>query len=103
MTNKLYYGDNLSILRNQSYFPNECIDLIYLDPPFNSNRNYSVPSSKAQIRAFTDTWKWDNTARRQFDEVIEQGGNLAKAMLSFPCFKTDTKANLGISISLRKR
>ena len=91
MTNKLYYGDNLSILRNQSDFPNECIDLIYLDPPFNSNRNYSVPSSKAQIRAFTDTWKWDNTASRQFDEVIEQGGNIAKAMLSFRALLGETK------------
>ena len=37
MKNRLYYGDNLEILRNREYFPDECVDLIYLDPPFNSN------------------------------------------------------------------
>ncbi len=42
MKNRLYYGDNLEILRNREYFPDECVDLIYLDPPFNSNRNYNV-------------------------------------------------------------
>ena len=42
MNNRLYYGDNLEILRNREYFPDECVDLIYLDPPFNSNRNYNV-------------------------------------------------------------
>ena len=43
MKNRLYYGDNLEILRNREYFPDECVDLIYLDPPFNSNRNWSDP------------------------------------------------------------
>ena len=42
MKNRLYYGDNLEILRNREYFPDECVDLIYLDPPFNSKRNYNV-------------------------------------------------------------
>jgi len=40
--NTLYYGDNLDILRSRDYFPNECVDLIYLDPPFNSSRSYNV-------------------------------------------------------------
>jgi 16S rRNA G966 N2-methylase RsmD len=40
--NKLYYGDNLDILRNHHYFPDGCVDLIYLDPPFNSSRSYNV-------------------------------------------------------------
>lgn len=40
MENTLFYGDNLSILRE--YVPDESIDLIYLDPPFNSNRSYNV-------------------------------------------------------------
>ena len=42
MNNRLYYGDNLDILRNREYFPDACVDRIYLDPPFNSNRNYNV-------------------------------------------------------------
>lgn len=70
--NKLYYGDNLVWLRNHDHFPNESVDLIYLDPPFNSNADYNVifnePSgeeSPAQLRAFDDTWKWDNEASAQ--------------------------------------
>jgi site-specific DNA-methyltransferase (adenine-specific) len=70
MNNKLFYGDNLDILRNRDYFPNECVDLIYLDPPFNSNRNYNVlfrsesgNESEAQITAFEDTWHWGPTSR----------------------------------------
>ena len=69
MNNRLYYGDNLEILRNREYFPDECVDLIYLDPPFNSNRNYNVlfksesgADSEAQITAFEDTWHWGETA-----------------------------------------
>ena len=41
-TNVLYWGDNLPILRNRDYFPDESVDLVYLDPPFNSNANYNV-------------------------------------------------------------
>ncbi len=61
--NTLFYGDNLPILRE--YIPDESIDLIYLDPPFNSNRTYNVlfkqesgAESEAQIAAFEDTWHW---------------------------------------------
>jgi len=67
--NILYYGDNLVWLRNQKYFPDGLVDLIYLDPPFNSNADYNVifnePSgieSQAQLRAFDDTWRWDSNA-----------------------------------------
>ncbi len=62
-TDVLYYGDNLDILRH--HIPDESIDLIYLDPPFNSNRSYNVlfreesgAVSHAQIEAFEDTWHW---------------------------------------------
>ena len=62
-TNVLYYGDNLEILRK--YIPDGSVDLIYLDPPFNSNATYNVlfkepggRSSEAQISAFEDTWQW---------------------------------------------
>jgi len=64
--NALYYGDNLNWLRNHDIFPNNSVDLIYLDPPFNSDADYNVifnePSgeqSQAQIQAFDDTWGWD--------------------------------------------
>ncbi|MYE26710.1 MAG: site-specific DNA-methyltransferase, partial [Chloroflexi bacterium] len=77
MKNRLYYGDNLEILRNREYFPDECVDLIYLDPPFNSNRNYNVlfksesgADSEAQITAFEDTWHWGETAEATYDDII---------------------------------
>jgi adenine specific DNA methylase Mod len=63
----LYWGDNLDILR--SYIRDQSVDLVYLDPPFNSNRNYNVlfreqgkAESEAQIEAFTDTWHWSESA-----------------------------------------
>lgn len=62
--NTLFSGDNLFIL--QEHIPNGSVDLIYLDPPFNSNRNYNVlfkdesgTESEAQITAFEDTWHWN--------------------------------------------
>ena len=77
MKNRLYYGDNLEILRNREYFPDECVDLIYLDPPFNSNRNYNVlfksesgADSEAQITAFEDTWHWGENAEATYDDLI---------------------------------
>ncbi len=77
MNNRLYYGDNLEILRNRENFPDECVDLIYLDPPFNSNRNYNVlfksqsgADSEAQITAFEDTWHWGETAEATYDDLI---------------------------------
>jgi site-specific DNA-methyltransferase (adenine-specific) len=86
----LYYGDNLPILRNRDYFPSESIDLVYLDPPFNSNQDYNVlfaeqdgSRSAAQIQAFTDTWRWDAAARRTFDEILEAGGKAAEALAAF--------------------
>jgi adenine specific DNA methylase Mod len=96
MSNALYYGDNLAVLRNKTTFPDESIDLIYLDPPFNSNASYNVlfkaPSGKqsqAQIEAFEDTWHWtaDNGAELAFDEVMHSGNaeaaNMLKAIRSF--------------------
>ena len=65
--NHLYYGDNLDWLRNRDHFPDACVDLIYLDPPFNSNASYNVlfkgpkgGESPAQIEAFDDTWVWSD-------------------------------------------
>jgi len=94
MTNKLYYGDNLPVLRES--IASESVDLIYLDPPFNSNASYNVlfkaPSgeqSQAQIEAFEDTWHWtaDNGAELAFDEVMcsdnSEAANMLRAIRSF--------------------
>ena len=63
--NRLYFGDNLEWLRNTKEFPAASVDLVYLDPPFNSNADYNVlfretsgAVSQAQFHAFTDTWSW---------------------------------------------
>ncbi len=71
----LYYGDNLAVLRNE--IDRESVDLIYLDPPFNSQATYNVlfrstagEKSQAQIEAFEDTWHWGDEAERAFDDVI---------------------------------
>jgi Adenine specific DNA methylase Mod len=71
-TNALYYGDNLGILRD--FIPDESVDLVYLDPPFNSNRNFNVifkdssgKQSDASILAFEDTWHWGPDASAKYD------------------------------------
>lgn len=86
--NHLYYGDNLDILRR--YVKDESVDLIYLDPPFKSNQDYNVlfaeqdgSRSAAQIKAFKDTWRWDQAAAEALQEVVEAGGHTAQAMLAF--------------------
>ncbi len=75
MRNALYYGDNLSVLRE--HIPDESVDLVYLDPPFNSNASYNVlfkektgEESPAQIKAFTDTWEWTQETERAFEQDI---------------------------------
>ncbi len=92
MTNTLYYGDNLHVLRE--HVGTESVDLIYLDPPFNSNANYNIlfkspegHDSDAQIEAFEDTWHWNERAEVAFDEVMRSGNadafELLRAMRSF--------------------
>lgn len=91
-TNTLFYGDNLEVLRKD--FPDNCVDLIYLDPPFNSQRNYNMiyrersgEYSKAQVDAFNDLWSW-NTIKpevmlrhiRQEHQVGKLLSNLADAL-----------------------
>lgn len=90
--NKLYFGDNLNIMRE--HIPDESVDLIYLDPPFNSKATYNVlfkevngTDSSAQITAFEDTWHWDLKAEETYHEVVTQGpkklADLIQAMRSF--------------------
>ncbi|CAD5964695.1 DNA methyltransferase [Planktothrix rubescens] len=74
MVNQLYYGDNLEVLRR--YIKSESVDLCYIDPPFNSKRNYNQiynnigSEDKAQAQAFIDTWEWDDHAIHGIEEII---------------------------------
>lgn len=77
-TKVLYYGDNLEILRK--YIPDNSIDLIYLDPPFNSKKDYNIlfkenggVESEAQIKAFTDTWEWGLSAQNTYHDIVTNG------------------------------
>ncbi|HMJ08525.1 MAG TPA: DNA methyltransferase [Pyrinomonadaceae bacterium] len=89
--NTLYYGDNLKILRE--YIKDESVDLVYLDPPFNSNRNYNVlfrdesgVDSESQITAFEDTWHWNASAEETYHELIMNGDEVARMIESFRSF-----------------
>jgi DNA modification methylase len=86
MKNTLYYGDNLKILRE--YLQRESVDLIYLDPPFNSNRNYNVlfkdesgHDSEAQLTAFEDTWHWDMKAEETYHTLVTEGSPEVATMI----------------------
>jgi DNA modification methylase len=72
MPGDLYYGDNLDVMRR--HVATESIDLVYLDPPFNSDRTYNLiyKGSQAQERAFVDTWTWDDNAERAFRELTDR-------------------------------
>jgi DNA modification methylase len=86
--NLLYYGDNLDILKR--YIKDESVDLIYLDPPFNSNATYNVlfaehngTGAAAQIKAFGDTWVWDQTSAEVYRDAVEAGGKVSEALQAF--------------------
>lgn len=100
--NRLYFGDNLEVLRG--LIPDESVDLVYLDPPFNSKRNYNIflkspegLDSHAQLTAFDDTWRWGAQAEVEYDDVL--GGkntdvaSLLKALREFMS-ESDTMAYL---------
>lgn len=92
MRNTLYYGDNLDILRK--YITDASVDLVYLDPPFNSNRSYSVlfkneggVEPEASVRAFNDTWHWGQSAEDTYHALVTEGSapvsNMIAAMRQF--------------------
>jgi DNA modification methylase len=83
--NLLYYGDNLDVLRR--HVKDESVHLVYLDPPFNSARNYNVlfaeqdgSRAAAQIKAFEDTWEWNEQSSAAYHEVVERGGKVSEVM-----------------------
>src|SRR5947207_12982984 len=85
-TNTLFYGDNLPILHE--YIPDQSVDLVYLDPPFNSNRSYNVlfkdesgTDSEAQITAFEDTWHWNHIAEQTYHELVTQASDNVSKMI----------------------
>jgi len=98
-TNTLFYGDNLEILRH--LVPNESIDLIYLDPPFNSQAEYNIlfkessgEDSTAQIQAFSDSWRWDIQSRRAYDYLALEAPNENIANLIQALYKFLGKSNM---------
>jgi DNA modification methylase len=89
--NRLFYGDNLDVLKR--YVHDESVDLVYLDPPFNSNANYNVlfaeqdgSRAASQVEVFTDTWRWDQAAVRDYETTVEHGGRVADALISMRTF-----------------
>lgn len=93
--NSLYYGDNLDVLRQ--HVKDESVDLVYLDPPFNSNQDYNVlfaehdgTRAAAQIQAFEDTWRWDAGAAVAYEQAVEGGGRVSQAMQAFRSFLGDS-------------
>ncbi|MEN9573372.1 MAG: hypothetical protein RL514_1227 [Verrucomicrobiota bacterium] len=90
--NQLFYGDNLNVLRE--HLANESVDLIYLDPPFNSKRDYNLlfkspkgHQSEAQIEAFKDSWSWGRQAETELNELLKQKNTdvalMMNALVSF--------------------
>lgn len=72
----LYYGDNLTVMRNRKNFPDESVDLVCTDPPFNSNKEYNViakagsdSKSTSQSTAFSDTWKWSKSTEKAYESL----------------------------------
>lgn len=87
LMNQLFYGDNLQVLRDS--IADSSVDLVYLDPPFNSQANYNLlfkaPSgehSEAQIEAFEDTWHWNDSAEAAYDEVMQSGNTDISELLA---------------------
>ena len=96
MANQLFYGDNLDVLRHS--IASESVDLVYLDPPFNSQANYNVlfkahsgQESEAQIEAFEDTWHWNDSAEQAFDDVMKSGNSdVAELLRALRAFLKET-------------
>lgn len=89
--NRLFYGDNLDVLRR--HIEHQSVDLVYLDPPFKSNQDYNVLFSErdgtqasAQLHAFEDAWTWDQSAAHAYEEVVEHGGRVSQVLQAFKTF-----------------
>ncbi len=98
----IHLGDNLEVLRRE--VADSSVDLIYLDPPFKSNRKYAASleekgrEGKVRVEAFDDAWKWDDRARDAFEEAVNQGGETGKLLAALRDFlgKSDMAAYLAM-------
>ncbi len=95
MRRELHFGDNLEVLRDRKHFPDESIDLIYLDPPFNSSASYNMlfkdktgDTSEAQIQAFDDTWVWGITAEQALHDIMTRDDVPIKLQQLMPALKS---------------
>jgi len=87
----LYYGDNLDVMKR--HISDQSVDLVYLDPPFNSNQNYNVlfkeqdgAKAASQILAFEDTWTWDSEDVAVYQEMVMRPGKLSELLQGFYTF-----------------
>lgn len=103
--NVLYYGDNLDVLRR--HVATESVDLVYLDPPFNSGEDFNVlfkehttARDSAQIKAFEDTWHWSTEAEQSYHAAVKSGGPASKALLAMRSFlgQSDLMAYLAMMV-----
>ncbi len=85
--NALCFGDNIDIL---PLIPPESVDLVYLDPPFNSSQTYNIffkerdgSRAAAQLKAFEDAWEWNEQSARTYEEIVERGGAVSQALQTF--------------------
>lgn len=85
---RLFFGDNLEVMRR--HIADESVDLVYLDPPFKSNRSYNLlfehrdgRKAAGQVKAFDDTWSWSMESARAYDDVVSQGGPVSKTVRAF--------------------
>lgn len=89
--NLLYYGDNIDVLG--THIRDESVDLVYLDPPFKSNQDYNVlfaerdgTAAASQIKAFEDTWSWNQATAAEYEKVVERGEKVSEVMQAFRGF-----------------
>ncbi len=100
--NTLFYGDNLTLLRDPAHFPDASVDLIYLDPPFNSNRSYNVlfrdesgRDSDAQITAFEDSWHWGRSTEDLYQDLVTSADERLVRLLTALVGDLDMQGLLG--------
>jgi DNA modification methylase len=107
-TNQLYYGDNLRVLREE--IADEAVDLVYLDPPFNSAANYNVlfreasgEQSAAQIMAFEDTWHWTHESEATYQELVTEAPERLARLIEAMCQMLDTSDMMAYLVMMAPR